>query len=119
MINIELNVSVVKIGKGRFVAHADVFPITTKPASTLRGAIKELRDHLSSLLSEAAEKRTLSALLLEAGYPAELPGLDKISLRPGTYDSYEVSMALPRHLLTLNRKRRRPVAEERTRHAIN
>ena len=104
MITITFNTSVVKTGKGRYIAHAQEFPVTSESATTQRGAIKKLKVAVQSRLRHAAQRGTLTNSLDDAGYAAELLGLDnKITLRANIHDNATVSMPLSSQLLTLDR----------------
>ena len=104
MITITLTASIVKKAKGYYIAHAQEFPVTSEPASTQRGAIKKLKIAVLGCLRQAAETGTLPEFLDDAGYAAELIGLDnKVTLQANIHDRATVSVPLGRHLLTLDR----------------
>jgi hypothetical protein len=104
MITITFTASIVKKAKGCFVAHAEEFPLTAEPASTQRGAIKKLKIVVLGRLRQAAERGAVTSFLDDAGYVAELIGLDnKITLQANIHDSATVSVPLGIKLLTLDR----------------
>ena len=104
MITITFTASIVKNAKGCFVAHAEEFPVTAEPASTQRGAIKKLKTVVRDRLCQAAETGTLPEFLDDAGYAAELIGLDnQITLQANIHDSATVPVPLGTKLLTLDR----------------
>ena len=104
MITITFTASIVKTAKSRYIAHAEELPVTSEPATTQRGAIKKLKIAVLGRLRQAAERGAVISLLDDAGYAAELIGLDnKITLQANIHDSATVSVPLGRHLLTLDR----------------
>jgi hypothetical protein len=86
------------------VAPAEEFFVTAEPASTQRGAIKKLKIAVLGRLRQAAAKGAVTSLLDDAGYAAELIGLDnKITLQANIHDSATVPVPLGTKLLTLDR----------------
>jgi hypothetical protein len=104
MITITFTASIVKTGKGRYIAHAQEFPVTSESASTQRGTIKKLKIAVLGRFRQAAQRGTLTSFLDDTGYAAELLGLDnKITLRANIHDNATVSMPLGNQLVALDR----------------
>jgi hypothetical protein len=98
MIRIIFTASIVKKGKGTYVAHAEGFPLLAETASTQRGAIKKLKAAVHLLLVEATAKGTRNDLLTEAGYSIWYTGFDDLALEleAHPYNRDKVSVPLPR-----------------------
>ena len=104
MITVTFTASIVKKAKGYYIAHAQEFPVSAQQASTQRGAIKKLKIAVLGRLRQAAARGAITSFLDDAGYVAELIGLDnKITLQANIHDSATVSVPLGRHLLALDR----------------
>lgn len=115
MINVIFTASVVRKDRGVYVAHAEEFPIAAAPASTQRGAVKNLKAAVLLRLRQAAETGALTDFLDDAGYTSELTFFNhQIKLESNILDSETVSVALPSQLINLDRSRRPTTGEERT-----
>jgi hypothetical protein len=90
--------------QGPLQAHADVFPITTTPASTQRGAMRKLREAVLVLLRDAAESGSLMNLE-EAGYITALINFEGSERAPIIFDEHTVTVPVGRSLQVLNRKK--------------
>ena len=111
MINVVFTASVVRKDKGIYVAHAEEFAITAEPASTQRGAVKNLKAAVFLRLSQAAESGTLTNFLDDAGYASELISFNT-KLESNILDTQTISVPLANQLPRRNRARRRATGEE-------
>lgn len=107
MIYIKVTISIVKLGKGSYVARVDEFPITAEPAATQRGAIKKLKAAALDYLRKKTAEGTLNTVLGRAGYNPELMSFPGATIRPFVIDTLDVSVSLP------HRRSRLPAAYRR------
>src|SRR5579862_2820848 len=103
MINLIFTASVVRKTKGRYIAHAEEFPVIADPATTQRGAVKKLKVAVADRLRKAADRGTLIDFLEDAGYAAELLHLNNIKLEANIYAGDQVSIPVARQLPVLDR----------------
>jgi hypothetical protein len=107
MATIKFTASVVKTGKGRYVAHADEFPVEALPATTQRGAIRKLKDAVFEYLRRAANEGKLAPVLADAGFGDSLIYFPKVTLRCHyILDTPSVFLRLP-----YQGRRRRPTMD--------
>jgi hypothetical protein len=95
MIHLKFTASIVKLDKGSYVAHAAEFPLTAEPASTQRGAIKNLRVALLRYLRKATEEANLQNVLLEEGYNPDLLSFPGATMRPFVGDTADTFVTMP------------------------
>jgi hypothetical protein len=96
MAAITFTASIVRTGKGRYVAHADEFPVTANPATTQRGAVRNLKDAMLSYLRRAAHEGRLGDVVSDAGYGSGLIRLTRATLQCNhILDATAVILRLP------------------------
>jgi hypothetical protein len=113
MARLVFTASIIEIHKGHYVAHSPVFPVLAGSAGTQRGAIEKLRDAILLHLRDGTKRGVLVTVLEEAGYPADLIGLEHVALHPIIFDTVDVSLPLTRRMVRLNRTKRQTTGEER------
>lgn len=106
MITITFTASVIKKDKRSVVAHAEEFPVIAEPASTERGAVKNLKAAVSDHLRKAAETGMLTDFLENAGYRPQFLLLKSINLEPNIYSGETVTIPIARDIPSLDRSRR-------------
>jgi hypothetical protein len=106
--------SIVKKGRGSYIARADELAITTAEASTQREAIKQLKRAVLTRFRTLAEGGMLTTVLDDAGYSTELIGVNDISLHPKIFNSATISVPLIPRISALNQKQQRKNMDERT-----
>lgn len=109
---IKVTVSIIKKQKGCYTARADELAMKSEPASTQRGAIKNLKDAITRRFRGANHDGTLRELLRDAGYDTLWIGFSEPTLHSHTYDTRTAVVRLPRkrHISpNKNRARPRPV----------
>jgi hypothetical protein len=119
MTNIKFTATVIWKGKGCCIARADELSITTPPATTQRGAKRNLKDAVLPRFREAAQEGTLQTVLDDAGYAGMLIGSGDITLECHILETDTITLPLPRQLSALDRaarKRRRQPATKGTTH---
>jgi hypothetical protein len=80
-----------------FVARADELSVFSEPATTQRGAIRNLKDAVLRHLTEASKKGKLTALLDDAGYKGSLVrSTRQVRLEVMIYDRKSISVRVPR-----------------------
>jgi hypothetical protein len=109
MIRIIVTASIIKRGKGSYVAHANEFPITAEYASTQRGAIRNLKAAVFLSLQSAMKRGALTDYLKDAGYSVWLTGFDRLTLEAHPYNTASVSLPTPYSFPWRSKKRPKKV----------
>jgi hypothetical protein len=108
MATIKFTSSIIKKGKGSYIARADEFAIAAGPATTQRGAIKKLKIAVLAKLRRAAEAGKLMDLFDDAGYNGSLLHFSKstspLECHPFTSDT--VLLPVPRSLAPTAKRNR-------------
>src|SRR5579863_6602206 len=103
MSKVTFTISIVKKGKGSYIARADELAITSARATTQRGAIKQLKNAVLIRFCKAAESGVLTDTLEDAGYSTDLIAFKNATLRPFPFNSGTGVVPLPRQLWVLNK----------------
>lgn len=113
MATIKFTASIVKRDKGCYVAHADELPVVAAPATTQRGAIKNLKDAVLGYLRRAAQEGRLANVLDDAGYGGGLIYFPDATLECHNLDTPTLLLRLPRQRKSASRKNGKQPESER------
>ena len=115
MNTIKFTATVIWKGKGCYVAHAAELPVQAEPATTQRGAIKNLKGAVTARLLKAAHEGKLATLLDDAGYHGDMINWENINFECHPHDQATITLPFSMRLSVIDREARRKTAtgEER------